>query len=93
MSVKEKFKLEKYAGKKYVMRCKTEEEAKVFCRFLHEHGKRWNSGRSYAEETGWRYRRESTCYVFNAGLRGNIEHYRKSNYTILNFDDYDWRDI
>ena len=86
-----KFKLEKYASGKCVMRCKTKEEAKIFCRFLHEHGKRWHNGGSYAEEMGWKYYRENTCYNFNDGYRCCTEYYRENNYTILNFDDFDWR--
>ena len=38
-----KFNIDNYKGK-YVMHCKTEEEAKIFCKYLHSIGRMWNNG-------------------------------------------------
>ena len=38
-----KFRLEDYQ-ENYVMHCDTEEKAKIFCDFLHDAGRMWNSG-------------------------------------------------
>lgn len=43
--------------------CKTEEEAKDFCKKMHEHGMEWCSGRSYKNETKWHvYKKRHLLY-------------------------------
>jgi hypothetical protein len=84
-----KFNLDDYKGK-FVMHCKTEEEAKDFCRVLHEAGRKWSSGDSYLEETYWgRYvvDRNGRYYQFNDGMYSTREHF-VSNYAILEWSDF-----
>lgn len=47
-----KFNINKYEGN-YAMHCKTEEEAKIFCRYLDSVGRRWADGTSYMSMTNW----------------------------------------
>lgn len=49
-----KFNINKYEGN-YAMHCKTEEEAKIFCRYLDSVGRRWADGTSYMSMTNWNY--------------------------------------
>lgn len=61
-----KFDINNYKGK-YVMHCKTEEEKKDFCDYLHSVGRKWKDGRSYSRITcifG------NECYFFNEGTIG-----------------------
>ena len=41
-----KFDINDYKGK-YTMHCKTEEEAKDFCEYLHSVGRRWRTDQPY----------------------------------------------
>lgn len=41
-----KFNINKYEGN-YAMHCKTEEEAKIFCRYLDSVGRKWVDGDLY----------------------------------------------
>lgn len=87
-----KFNINDYPGK-YVMHCKTEEEAKDFCRVLHEAGRCWknllggNNG-IYLGNTHWRSYAHDTCYVFNEGLFGGEKYLRDKQYTILEWSDF-----
>lgn len=45
-----KFNIDDYKGK-YAMHCKTEEEARDFCNYLHSIGRVWNSGGDYLGDT------------------------------------------
>ena len=38
-----RFNIEDYKGN-YVMHCKTEEEAEIFCKYLHSIGRTWSTG-------------------------------------------------
>lgn len=82
-----KFNLDNYKGK-YAMHCKTEEEAKDFCKYLHEHGRRWESGASYVDNTNWKKYKENTAYHFNVGGYGHINWYSKETVTILEWEDF-----
>lgn len=83
-----KFKFEDYKNA-YVMHCKTEEEAKKFCKVMYEDGRRWITGKAYMSGNNyWDEAKEQTCYNFNAGRYGNISVYK--GYIILNFSDFDW---
>lgn len=72
---------------KIAVHCKTEEEAKNFCRQMHEHGMKWSSGSSCLEYNHWRIHREDTCYV-NDVCFSSIRFYNEKNYTILEYADY-----
>ncbi len=82
-----KFNLDDYKGK-YVMYCKTEEEAKDFCRVLHEAGRKWDDGISYEVTTRFEVFTVCTCYNFNAGSVGNYLFYDSHGYTILEWSDF-----
>lgn len=84
-----KFNINDYKGK-YVMRCKTEEEAKDFCRVLHEVGRTWLAGGSYLEENYWWdcCSDNTICYNFNEGMRGSTKYYSSGGYTILEWSDF-----
>lgn len=47
MRRKQKFDLGDWTDANIGMRCRTEEEAKIFCQYLHDHGRQWASGKSY----------------------------------------------
>jgi hypothetical protein len=82
-----KFNINNYKGK-YVMHCKTEEEARNFCNYLHEHGRRWCSGNSYADNTCWGIQEKGIAYNFNEGCHCDINYYKCCGYTILEWSDF-----
>lgn len=82
-----KFNIDDYKGK-YVMHCKTEEEAKVFCTYLDSIGQIWCAGDSYLSSNYWHIYKESTCYNFNAGTYYYKEYYKRVKYTILEWSDF-----
>lgn len=85
-----KFNINKYEGN-YAMHCKTEEEAKIFCRYLDSVGRRWSSGHSYILMTNWDDYGPNTCYSFNSGTYCDKIYYLTRNYyTILEFSDFEW---
>lgn len=84
-----KFNFDDYKGK-YVMHCKTEEEAKDFCRVMHEAGRKWNGGESYNELTAWGYGcffNNEIYYQFNDGLFTSKAIFVR-DYTILEWSDF-----
>lgn len=93
---KKMFDFEKYKGH-YVMHCKTEEEAKDFCRVMHEDGRCWSDGESYANITAWSEYKEHTAYYFNEGKFGDIKNVNSAYHRYLGFDaDYrilEWSDF
>lgn len=82
-----KFNLNDYQGN-YVMHCKTKEEAKSFCRFLHQNGRKWCDGYSYLEDNSWDVYARDAVYCFNEGVYCNIEYARDINYRILEWSDF-----
>lgn len=88
--VKKRFRLADYQGD-YVMNCRTEEEAKVFCKFLDDNGRKWCSGKKYTEYVGWKEYQWETCYHFNEGTRSYIGLMYSTRNKILNFSDFDWK--
>ena len=83
-----KFDINNYKGN-YVMHCKTEEEAKEFCDYLHSIGKTWGDGDSYKKIISWSSTREGgTCYNFNDGWVGSKRSYIDKGYTILEWSDF-----
>ena len=87
--MKSKFNIEDYKDK-YVMHCDTEEKANVFCKYLNRVGKKWCVDVSYIDKNRWEEYKNDTCYCFNEGTFCNIGYYKKNNYTILEFNDFDW---
>lgn len=89
---KKKFRLEDYSGN-YVMHCSTDKMAETFLKFLHKHGKSWRTWGSYLEETYFECYKENTCYLFNEGMFADLECAEENNYTVLEFNDFDWSDV
>lgn len=89
---KKKFRLEDYIGN-YVMHCSTDKMAETFLKFLHKHGKSWRTWGSYLEETYFECYKENTCYLFNEGMFADLECAEENNYTVLEFNDFDWSDV
>lgn len=73
---------------KIAVHCKTEEEAKDFCKKMHEHGMKWCSHTdSYIERTNWHIYKEETCYS-NSGCYCNKDYYIENDCKILEWSDY-----
>lgn len=84
-----KFNWDEFKNKdnKIAVNCKTEEEAKDFCRQMHEKGMRWSDGETLLENTVWYVHGEKTCYVYGV----SFSHYRwakKKGHRILEWSDY-----
>ena len=67
--------------------CKTEEEAKDFCKQMHEHGMRWLDRDSYLDCIAFRKYKDATCYS-NAGGHSRYRFYEENGFTILEWSDY-----
>lgn len=85
-----KFDINQYKGK-YVMCCKTYEEAECFCEFLDSIGRKWRNGKSYASTNFFdRNGGGEICYEFNAGYYATPRFYRNDGYHVLDFSDFEW---
>ena len=83
-----KFNINEYEGK-YAMHCKTKEEARDFCNYLHRVGRTWCNGASYLTCTEYDSYMEQTTYEFNSGMFGRREYYEKErHYKILEWSDF-----
>lgn len=84
-----KFNWDEFKNKdnKIVMHCKTEEEAKDFCRQMHGQGMKWCTGDSYLENTSYNVHNEGTCY-YGIGEYSSRVYAEKYNYKILEWSDY-----
>lgn len=71
---------------KIAVHCKTEEEAKDFCKKMHEHGLRWGSGKSYLDHTKWG--NYGTIVYYSDGDYSNLIYAEGHRYTILEWSDY-----
>lgn len=71
---------------KIAVHCKTEEEAKDFCKRMHEHGMKWSSGKSYMEKTNYKEHEGETCYV-GFGMFSSYRYYNSEGYEILEWSD------
>ena len=88
-----KFNINKYMGN-YAMHCKTEEEAKIFLRYLDSVGRKWVNGTSYMSMTNWSVYGHDTCYDFNGGTYCDKTYFLTCNYyTILEFSDFKWDNL
>ena len=81
------FNIDDYKGK-YAMHCKTREEAKDFCQYLHSIGRHWSSGSWYSEGTNYSAYGEDTAYAFNIGQYSPADYYYRNGYTILEWSDF-----
>ena len=72
---------------KIAMHCKTEEEAKDFCKQMHKHRMKWWSGESYLENTNYNAHHGGTCY-YGSGEYSSRDFAEKYNYKILEWSDY-----
>lgn len=81
-----KFNIDNYKGK-YVMHCKTFEEAVDFCNYLHNTNRSWVSGRAYSEYTNWEKYGTKTIYYFNEGSYCDIN-LVVQGYTVLEWSDF-----
>lgn len=81
------FNIDKYKGN-YAMHCKTPEEAKSFCQYLHEHGRKWSSGDHYVAKTSYSQYGSETAYSFNSGCYCSCDFYRNAGYILLEWSDY-----
>lgn len=84
-----KFNWDEFKNKdnKIAVNCKTEEEAKDFCRQMHEHGMKWCNGESYLKKTNYNAHHEGTRYYGN-GEYSSRDFAEKYNYKILEWSDY-----
>lgn len=90
--MKKEFDWDKFKNEKIAVHCKTEEEAKDFCRKMHEQGMRWGDGDSYFNEFYWNSYRGEICYTGH-GSYSFYSFYKKNNYTILEWSDYMQKDF
>ena len=72
---------------KIAVHCKTEEEAKDFCKRMHEHGMKWRDGESYLECTEYGKHLSETCYT-GYGELASYDFYKEREYKILEWSDY-----
>lgn len=77
----------KDADNKIAVNCKTEEEAKDFCKQMYKHGMEWASGRSYLSYTHYGVYRDKTCYDVGGGYQ-SYDYFEKCKYKILEWSDY-----
>lgn len=84
-----KFDINNYEGK-YAMHCKTEEEAREFCNYLHSIGRKWCNHVSYADESNYDVYKEDITYDFNDGSYCSKRYFDNNNYIVLEFSDFNW---
>lgn len=90
--VKPKFDIKDYPGE-YVMHVTSEEQAKIFCRYMHWIGRKWSSGASYLTRNNFYNLKIRTCYEFNVNTYDEISWFKNNGFTILEFDNFDWSDF
>ena len=86
-----KFNIEDYDDQ-CVMHCKNIEEAREFLSYLDSIGRSWRGGGSYLDRDNYDRYGSDTCYRFTAGEYCYLRYFRDNEYTILNFEEFDWSD-
>lgn len=81
-----KFNWDEFKEGKFAVHCKTEEEAKDFCKRMHEEGLKWCSGESYLKETNYKFCEEEMCYI--RGGFSPYQYYKSKGCKILEWSDY-----
>lgn len=84
-----KFNWDEFKNKdnKIAVNCKTEEEAKDFCRQMHGQGMKWRNGESYLKNTNYYMHNEGMCYCGD-GEWSSLDIAENYNYKILEWSDY-----
>ena len=82
-----KFDINNYKGK-FAMHCKTEEEARDFCNYLHSIGRKWSGRSLYKNNTMYSIYENNTAYAFNCGEYCSTTWYKEHGYTILEWEDF-----
>lgn len=84
-----KFNWDEFKNKdnKIAVNCKTEEEAKDFCRQMHGQRMKWRNGESYLKNTNYDMHNEGTCY-YGDGEWSSLDIAENYNYKILEWSDY-----
>lgn len=77
------FNIDDYKGK-YVMHCKTKEEARSFCDYFH----REKSPLAYYGNSHMDIFQSKTAYNFNEGTIGDVEFYSSNGYKVLEWSDF-----
>lgn len=72
---------------KIAVHCKTEEEAKDFCRQMYKHGMAWESGNGYLSCTHYEVYKGETCYI-GFGMFSSYRYYNSEGYEILEWSEY-----
>ena len=90
--IKPIFNINDYLSNTYMMRCKTEDEAKTFLKYLHGVGWKWLSSKSLLVETYFNNFGRPTYYRWRNGAV-TFSYYNDSDETILEFKDFDWSDF
>lgn len=76
-------------GERIVVHCQTEEEAKQFCKIMHERGLRWCNGERYIDNEHYFSHKERTYYS-GIGKTGSIDFANERGYTVLKFSLLDF---
>ena len=82
-----KFDWDKFKTEKIAVHCKTEEEAKDFCKKMHEQGMKWKNGNSYIEEQYYDVYQEKMCYYAD-GEYSDLDYAKEKSYIVLEWSDY-----
>ena len=84
-----KFNWDEFKNKdnRIAVHCKTEEEAKDFCRQMHEQGMKWCTGKSYMEKTNYEEYKGEMCYT-GSGMFSSYRYCNSEGYEILEWSDY-----
>lgn len=82
-----KFNWDEFKEGKFAVHCKTEEEAKDFCRQMYKHGMVWGSGNSYLSCTHYEEYKDKTCCGGQGGYQ-SYDYFEKYRYEILEWSDY-----
>lgn len=78
---------DKFKTEKIAIHCKTEEEAKDFCKKMHEQGTKWKNGDSYIEEQYYDAYQEKMCYYAD-GQYSDLDYAKEKGYIVLEWSDY-----
>ncbi|MGL5691757.1 MAG: hypothetical protein ACRDD8_13195 [Bacteroidales bacterium] len=73
-----------------VIHCVTENEARELCREFHRLELKWVDGDSYQIHTSYGEHFENTCYDPKRGRYGDINVYKKQQYTIVPFSEVEF---
>lgn len=75
-----------FKKRKFMINCKTQEEANELCQMMHDRGMRWWNGDSYIEGNNW-YCGVTTCYS-GAGEYSPRMYYESEGYKVVTFQDF-----